>query len=224
MKKGVIDRMAFGKVLTDQSKADNAIILKIMEKAEPLFLNADAGVYRFAEASAFQGPRLAQAISTALGHPVREVELVSISHPWDDWPPAFNETVIKRALQAFLEDGLMQLLYYTMRERHFKGLQQVLPVGTISALTLEQLVQDATQKHLWKSLKKNMRESGLWPDDLWRELYRGLHLSLVCYAGYLLAGLPDKAAELEPLIDLLPSAIPIGSKKFSQSTMVVFVA
>jgi len=224
MKKGVIDRAAFRQSLADQSGADDGTISRIMEKSERFFLNADAGIYRFAEADDVRHAELAKAIGLALGHAVGQIELVSISNPWNDWPPAFNETVIKRSLQIFLEDGLMQLLYYGMRERHFNGLQKLLPHSTISAVALEFLVQDTTQKHLWKSLKKSMRESGLWPDDLWRELYRGLHISLVCYAGYLLAGLPEKAAEIEPLIDLLPSAIPIGAKKFSQNTQIVFVA
>jgi len=224
MKQGVIDRAAFRKKLTDQSGVDSGTLDRIMAKAEPFFQNADAGVYRFAGASAVRKRAIGQAVRLAFGPPIKKIEIVSISSPWQKWPSAFNETVIRRTLLDFLEDGLMQLLYHRMREQHFRGLQKLLPTGDISALALEWLLQDATQRYLWRSLRKSIGDNGLWPDDLWRELYRGIHISLVCYAGYLLAGKPDEAAKLEPLIDLLPSVIPIGAKKFAQGTQIVFVA
>lgn len=218
-----IDRDGFRRALKKKTEAGGGTIETIMVKAEPFFVCADAGLYRFAPADKIKKTDVAHAIRTALESPVKRVELVSISNPWDDWPPFFNEGVIKTSLNVFLKEGLMQLVPHRMMDVHYRNLQGPIGPTTMSVFQLEGLIKDTTQKALWKSLKKSM-EGSIWPDDLWRELYRCIYHTLTCYIGYLLAGLPDKAAQIEPMIDLLPSAIPIGAMRFSRSTHIAVVA
>lgn len=218
-----IDREGFRQTLKKKTGADDGVIETVMAKAEPFFICADAGLYRFAPAEEVRKTEVANAVRTAFGSPVRRVELVSVSNPWDDWPPYFNEGVIKTSLNVFLKNGVMQVTPHMMADTHYGVLRETLGPMAVTAYQLEELIKDATQKALWKSLKKSM-EGGIWPDDLWRELYRCIYCTLTCYIGYLLAGLPEMAQRIEPMIDLLPSTIPLGAMRFSRSAQISFVA
>lgn len=234
-----IDRNEFRDTLKRKSGADDGAIDIVMTKVEPFFIYADAGNYRFADADTIRKSDVAHAIRTALGAPVRKIEVVSVSNPWDDWPPYFNENIIRTSLLIFLKRGLMQVLPHKIMDVHYPFLKQHLVGMAMSPYQLEEIIKDATQKALWKSLKKacetsfgpmsglgrgtdSSDEDSIWPDDLWRELYRCIYYSLTCYMGYVLSGLPEKAAEFEPLIDLMPSTIPVGAIRFKQSTYITF--
>jgi hypothetical protein len=218
-----IDRKGFKETLIQRCGADDAAAETILAKAEPFFIRADAGVYRFAVADEVRKSDVAQAVRTVLDCPVKKVELISVSRPWDDWPPYFNDGVIKDSLRLFLQDGLMESLPRKVMNIHYRQLQQQLGPSPVSAYQLEAIIKDVLQKALWKSLKKSM-EGGLWPDDLWRELYRCINTTLTCYCGYVLAGMTDRAEEVGLLMDVLPSTIPAAAMKFSRSTRISFVA
>ncbi|MEA3249560.1 MAG: hypothetical protein U9Q03_04355 [Patescibacteria group bacterium] len=218
-----IDRDSFKQALIELSGAESEAVDTVMDKTEPFFIYADAGLYRFVRAEDVKKSDVARAIRTALGSPVKKVELVSVSDPWDDWPPFFGESTIKSSLHMFLEDGLMQTLPRKMVDVHYPILRQSLGPMAMSVFQLEGLIKDAMQKALWKSLKNGM-EDAIWPDDLWRKLYRCINFTLTCYIGYLISGLSGSAANIEPLIDTLPLTIPLGAKKFSRSTLITFVA
>jgi hypothetical protein len=219
-----IDRGEFRDKLTLLSRTDQAVIDVIMSKCEPFFIRAEAGEYRFADPRDVKKRIVAEAVRSAAGARVRRIEVMSVSAPWDDWPPAFNDHVIKVSLHAFLNEGLMQKLWCKLEDVHMQTVRKVM-IGTTTSMTgLERILQETLQKPLWRSIRASIRNENLWPDDLWRELYLCIHYCLIFYIGFKVSGMEDDAAKLEPMIDILPEVIPLGAKRFSKSTQVVFAA
>ncbi len=218
-----IDRKGFKDSLIRRCDADEASAEMIMAKMEPFFICADAGLYRFADADQVRKSDVSRAIRMSLDCPVRKIELISVSNPWSDWPTFFNEGIITDSLMLFLRDGLIDVLSRRMMDVHYAYLRRGLGPMAMSAYQLEGIIADVLQKPLWKSLKKSM-EGGLWPDDLWRELYRCINTTLTCYCGYVLLGMTERADQVGLLLDLLPQTIPIGAVKYSMSTRLSFVA
>ncbi|KPJ85610.1 hypothetical protein AMJ57_02535 [Parcubacteria bacterium SG8_24] len=181
---------------------DWGLIEPAMRTLEPFFRIAETGQHSLKERSDLKYEEVARAISLATGQEVRNIEFVSLSHPF--WAPD--------RIRWADDDSLTGDIYCRLKKRYRDNKWLM-----ISWLWLDKgVLVNSLSGSLHRGLEDSFRPSlncdkpfSYYPcDNL--GYWKILEWSLSAYLFSVLAGDREEMERLTPLLELLPHAIPLG--------------
>ena len=184
------------KFVMDQAM-DRDLALRALDLIKPFFTDADAGIYPLAVKDYVDAASARDAIAGAVGAPISALIAVSASAtPGEDEDLMPPSGMIKGLPMFFLENQ-RPLLAKLLGEELFEQL-----VLTQYECLGEAIVQNLQQYHaaLFGQLDQNMVLTLPFMPQV----------PIFYLLGYAIAGDGDSVDRLEPLIKLLPHAIPVG--------------
>jgi len=202
---------AFQRFFRDHSRDPNKTP-EVMRCLSAFFWKAEQGTYSLSPGWQVAADRIRAAISAAIGQPVAGVELVPVndifgglmdpkSYGWPQWRDLSRQPLWRALKQARLED-LGRSSTPAFRDQYWDSLHQNLLNGLYEAARGDIFAAHPTLgEHdlRWIVLR----------DNLWLNLGD----SLLFFVGFSALGDGSAAAGFQPLIRLLPEAIPLCEKQ-----------
>ena len=163
----------------------------LMATMEPFFQIAESGVCPLKPAGELDAKSVAKVIATATNTEVTRVEFVSQANPFPK-PGWMTEAVYREAIKAGIWDSIgtsLEDIFWDILEAGFR---------------------DSIEDSLWDSIRAGFGDS---IEDSFGVILWAIWTGLFCYFGYGIINNQKVVIRLKPLVDLLPSAIPLGVKK-----------